>query len=86
LWDGKLVARMDCKADRKASVLHIHHLALEPGAVKTDAFLCALRKELEAFLAFNHCAHVQVHRTSPANVKSALASEVDDLAKSFQVD
>ncbi|HII01492.1 TPA: hypothetical protein HA351_07540 [Methanosarcinaceae archaeon] len=35
LWDGKLVARMDCKADRKESMLHIYHLALEPWLKKT---------------------------------------------------
>lgn len=29
LWDGKLVARMDCKVDRTLSLLHIYHLAIE---------------------------------------------------------
>ena len=65
LWDGKLVARMDCKADRKASVLHIHHLALEPGLTKPDAFFEALGKELIPFMPFNDCTHFQVHKISP---------------------
>jgi len=38
LWDGKLIARMDCKADRKESVFHIHFLALESSLRKTETF------------------------------------------------
>lgn len=72
LWDGKLVARMDCKAERKASRLDILHLALEPSLIKTDAFFDALRKELESFLRFNGCNEFQLHRISPANVQAAL--------------
>ena len=69
LWDGKLVARMDCKADRKKSQMHIHHLALEPGFEKTDAFALALAKELLSFLQFNECNRLTIHRTSPFNFK-----------------
>jgi uncharacterized protein len=69
LWDGKLVARMDCKAERKKSLLHIYHLALEPWLVKIDAFTRALQKELASFLEFNNCSHFRLHRTSPASFK-----------------
>jgi uncharacterized protein YcaQ len=81
LWDGKLVARMDCKAERAESLLHIHHLALEPQVLKTDAFFFALRKELESFLQFNHCNHLRLHRTSPANVQSELLKVISDLTR-----
>lgn len=74
LWDGKLVARMDCKADRKTSVLHIHHLALEPGLRKLDAFVSSLQRELRAFLKFNQCHDVQLHRCTPAKVHSTIES------------
>ena len=77
LWDGKLVARMDCKAERKTSLLHIHHLALEATALKNDAFLPALRKELECFLKFNHCNQLRLHRTSPASIKPELQTLID---------
>ena len=70
LWKGNLVARLDCKADRKESVLHIHHLSLEPALKDIDSFLTVLRKELKHFMQFNQCKHVQIHRTSPANVRS----------------
>lgn len=79
LWDGKLVARMDCKADRKEAVMHMHHFTLEPGISNTDSLFLALRKELEAFLRFNQCKHLQVHRTSPAKIKPALQIVLNDL-------
>ncbi len=80
LWDGKLVARMDCKTERKESLLHIHNLALEPSALKTEAFFFALRKELEAFLRFNHCHHLRLHGSSPAKLKPELQRVLKDLA------
>lgn len=68
LWDGKLVARMDCKVERKKSLLHIHHLALEPKLMKTEEFFMALRQELQSFLRFNHCENIILHKVSPSNV------------------
>lgn len=78
LWDGRLAARMDCKAERKESLLHIHHLALEPWLVKIDAFFQALHKELESFMQFNHCNRLHVHKTSPDHVKPALQAVIHD--------
>ncbi|MGH1365636.1 MAG: winged helix-turn-helix domain-containing protein [Calditrichia bacterium] len=82
LWDGKLVARMDCKADRKTTLLHIHNLAIEPTVKKTDVLFNALRKELEAFLHFNDCTGLVLHKTSPAKVKSELQVLMGDLLAS----
>jgi len=79
LWDGKLVARMDCKAERKTSLLHINHLALESGLRKTDAFSIALSKELEAFMKFNDCKQVKLHRTTPIHFKAVLETAIDAL-------
>ncbi len=81
LWDGQLVARMDCRVERKESLLHIHHLALEPTVLKTDALFFALRKELESFLQFNHCNGLRLHRTSPVNIKSKLQAAINDLMR-----
>lgn len=72
LWEGNLVARMDCKAERKASRLHINNLALEPKLTKTDAFALALTKELEAFMKFNECSQIELHKTTPNLLKSVL--------------
>ena len=79
LWGGKLVARMDCKTERKESRLHIHHLALEPQALKTDTLFFAFRKELDSFLKFNHCNDVRLHQTSPANIQPELETIMHDL-------
>jgi uncharacterized protein YcaQ len=72
LWQGKLVARMDCKAERKESILHIKHLILEPGLTNIEEFLLALHKEFMPFMKFNECNNICVHKTSPANVKTLL--------------
>jgi uncharacterized protein YcaQ len=81
LWDGKLLARMDLKAERKKSLLHVNHLALEPRLVKTDAFALALNKELACFMQFNNCSNLRLHRTTPANFKPVLQATIDSLAR-----
>jgi len=81
LWDGKLVARMDCKAERKESLLHIYHLALEPSLTQPDAFTLALCKELQSFLRFNHCSRLKLHRTSPPNIRPLLQTAIDGLSE-----
>ncbi|WP_198931729.1 winged helix-turn-helix domain-containing protein [Labilibacter marinus] len=72
LWDGKFVARMDCKADRKSKLFHINHLAMEDKTIKTDAFIHALTKELKDFLVFNECTTIQLHKTTPNTLKPIL--------------
>ncbi len=78
LWDGRLVARMDCKADRKTSILHIQHLALEPQVKKTDRFLNALYKELKEFLQFQNCSGIQLHQTTPPSIKEELQMVIEN--------
>ena len=80
LWDGKLVARMDCKAERDKSLLHIQHIALEANLYKTDSFALALSKELTSFLQFNNCSRICLHKTSPAKFKAVLQTELSYLA------
>ena len=72
---------MDCKAERKESLLHIHHLVLEPMVLKTDALFLALCKELESFLLFNDCNKLRLHRTSPATVQPELQMLISDLTR-----
>lgn len=74
LWNGKLVARMDCKAERKISLLHINNIALEASLKNMDAFALALCKELESFLLFNNCSKIRLHKTTPANFMSTFES------------
>jgi len=79
LWNGNLVARMDCRTERNKSLLHIHHLALESTALETDALFFALCKELKSFLQFNCCNKIRLHKTSPAKVKPELQVLIKDL-------
>lgn len=64
LWDGKLVARMDCKKDKKLSVLNVLHLSIEPSIQKKDQFLSKLSLELTNFAHFNGCKAFKIHRTT----------------------
>ncbi|EMI19073.1 protein containing DUF1006 [Rhodopirellula maiorica SM1] len=79
LWDGKLVARMDCRADRKESLLHILHLATESNLDRLDAFFIALQKELVVFAKFNDCSELRLHRTSPGKCKPLLQKAIHSL-------
>jgi uncharacterized protein YcaQ len=76
LWDGNLVARMDCKADRQASKLYIHHLFLEKGIEKKEEFAQALSKELNEFMKFNACDSILLNRTNPSAFKSILLNRL----------
>ncbi|OIQ26417.1 crosslink repair DNA glycosylase YcaQ family protein [uncultured Vibrio sp.] len=64
LWDGKIVARADCKVDRKTKTLNVLHLFLEPGLKKSDEFYIALEKELGKFAAFNDCTQHSIAKVT----------------------
>lgn len=64
IWGGKLVARADCKVDKKASILNVLHLCLESSLTERSAFLTALEEELHAFSQFNGCEKFAIQRIS----------------------
>lgn len=74
LWNGKLMARMDCKAQRHESQLDIYDLAVEPSLVATAEFCEALNKELIAFMRFNQCSRYRLQRASTPQIKTLLAA------------
>ncbi len=55
LWDGRLVARIDCKADRKSGEMHVLSLHQEASLRKVDEFRTALDAAMEDFARFNSC-------------------------------
>lgn len=55
LWHGELVARIDCKAERKTQTLSVNQLWLEPHLTKTTAFNEELTTALAEFAQFNRC-------------------------------
>ncbi len=59
LWNNRLVARMDCKAERKSRVFLVRNLAIEAEFRASERFLKALKSELNAFTRFNGCDRLQ---------------------------
>jgi uncharacterized protein YcaQ len=74
LWENELVARMDCKVNKKEAVLDIYTLALEPSLLKKEAFALALCKELLLFALFNGCKAFVLHNSLPSEFKSIFQS------------
>ncbi|PWJ38544.1 winged helix-turn-helix domain-containing protein [Sediminitomix flava] len=72
LWDGKLVARMDCKAERKTAIFHIKHLAFETDFSLSLEFKIAFQKEVELFMTFNACRKLELHQVTPNLIKKDL--------------
>lgn len=64
LWDGKLVARADCKTDKKTSTLNVLNLVIERDIKHREAFLEALDSELHAFARFNQCEQFAILQVS----------------------
>ena len=63
LWDGKLVAKMDCKADRQTQTLIIRNLITEPLLAKKTPQTSAaeaLTQELNHFATFNRCEKIKI--------------------------
>ncbi|WFO16564.1 winged helix DNA-binding domain-containing protein [Cellulophaga baltica 4] len=79
LWNGKLVARMDSKVDRKKEIFHIHQLTLEASLKNTEKFAAALNKELKLFLMFNKCTAVRLHTTSPSSFQEYFEQSYPEL-------
>ena len=62
LWQGKFAARMDCKVDRTSQSLNVLSLSLEPHVKRADVFFQCMEKELSAFMRFNGCSRLELHK------------------------
>lgn len=78
LWGGQVVARMDCKAERKTQTLHIYNLVLEPSLKTISAFSEALSNELSAFMQFNQCEQVTVHKVQPKSAQPIISAQLNE--------
>jgi uncharacterized protein YcaQ len=76
LYRDRLVGRLDPKADRKARVLIVKALHLEPWFVSKDdeRFYAALHAALESFRDFNDCDEIVVERGDPPEAAGRLSS------------
>ncbi|MDD9855232.1 MAG: winged helix DNA-binding domain-containing protein [Gammaproteobacteria bacterium] len=72
LWDGRLVARMDCKAERASRRLLVRNFVSEPCLKKKEAFTVALADALLDFAAFNACDAIEVEPLRDKTVQQLL--------------
>jgi len=66
LWSGKVVARMDAKAERKQKTLIIRNLIFEPGFKMIGGFKKAFERKIAAFAKFNKCESIVFEQVTPA--------------------
>ena len=81
LWDGNLVARMDCKADRPSRTLIVRNMALEPRIKRIDAFYPSFAKALKLFMTFNHCDCLLVEKLPDPGLRSVLDSALESMIR-----
>ncbi|MCG9641129.1 winged helix DNA-binding domain-containing protein [Vibrio sp. Isolate34] len=74
LWQGELVARMDCKVDRNSGLLNIRNLVVEERIKNHASLIHALCDELKHFMVFNQCDEMVVHNTTPSDLGKRLMS------------
>ncbi len=72
LWRGRLVARMDAKADRRHGVFRIHSFTMEAGINDLDEFARQVARELERLTEFHGCERITIGSVSPGSLKSLL--------------
>jgi uncharacterized protein YcaQ len=74
LYRDQLVGRLDPKADRKAGVLYVNALHLEPWFIGSDdeRFYAALAATLDDFRAFNRVDEIVVTRADPEQAAERL--------------
>lgn len=74
LHRGRLVGRVDPKADRKNRVLILRAIHLEPSAPPIRELIPDLRRAVRSFAAFNGCDTIQVE-AGPAGLVRALSTK-----------
>ena len=72
LWGGRMIGRMDAKADRSSKILTVKSLRFEPELQAYDRALPALADAAARFAQFNGCTSIVVDRISPTGHKRTL--------------
>ena len=77
LWQGRLVARMDAKADRPRQCLIVRSLQTESHLKRLEAFAERLTEELCRFMSFNQCRTIDLEAVSPPPLKRMMKKYLD---------
>ena len=72
LWNGRVIGRLDPKAERKSQTFLVRNLVFEPGFKEYDALMPALAGALHRFAAFNGCEEIRIGKATPSKVKAPL--------------
>lgn len=77
LWKGKLIGRLDPKADRTNKVLKIHRIMFEENFYDFDEIQGSLQEALNHFALFNHCNHIHIKEIIQGNQHKLLKAKID---------
>jgi uncharacterized protein YcaQ len=77
LHRGRLVGRLDPKADRQTQSLIIRAIYLEPGQTITDELLSGLAGALHEFMAFHGSQTLRIERSEPEDLRPLLLARLD---------
>jgi hypothetical protein len=77
LHRGRLVGRLDPKADRKAGTLIIRAIYLEPGQTITGELVSNLVTALREFMVFHGSEDLQIERSSPEDLRLLLLEQME---------
>ncbi len=72
LHHGRLVGRLDPKADRQTHTLIVRAIYLEPGEALTDELAAAIGRTLREFMAFHGSERLVIERSEPAELAARL--------------
>ncbi|MBU0490355.1 MAG: winged helix DNA-binding domain-containing protein [Chloroflexi bacterium] len=72
LHQGRMVGRLDPKADRKSGTLIVRAIYLEPGEALTDELVAGIAGALREFMAFHSSQTLVIERAEPAELRAAL--------------
>jgi uncharacterized protein YcaQ len=72
LHKGRMVGRLDPKADRKAGTLIVRAIYLEPGQSPTGELVDGLAGALQEFMAFHGSERVIIERSEPEALRTLL--------------
>ncbi len=76
LYKDRLVGRFDPKLDRKAGVLHLRALYLEPGIEPEEALVASVAEAMRDFMRFHAAKEMRIEKSDPPDFGKKLAESL----------